>query len=74
MMESIAERLVWLRSGTGASLQDVASAVDSSKGHLWELENGTSDNPTLKTLRGLADYYKVTVSYIIGDEGLRFRE
>lgn len=64
----IAKRLKLLRDKNSLSLQDVANVVEISKPHLWQLEQGISDNPSIKTLQRLAIFYNTTVSYIIGEK------
>jgi transcriptional regulator with XRE-family HTH domain len=69
---SLGSRLKQLRIKKNRSLQDVAGAVNSSKAHIWEIEQGRSKNPSMDLLNGLADYFNVSVSYLVGenpDEG-----
>ncbi len=61
---SIASRLKELRLKKGVSLQDVADAVGSSKPHIWELERGERDNPSIDLLRRIAEYYGVNIAYL----------
>ncbi len=63
----LAERLRHLRTSRGESLQQAAAEIGCTKPHLWELESGKSDNPSLRLLRGLAKHYGVTVAQIIGE-------
>lgn len=42
------------RGRLGLSLQKVADAAGMTKGHVWELENGRSRNPTIKAVYGLS--------------------
>jgi transcriptional regulator with XRE-family HTH domain len=62
---TMGDRLRELRLARGESLQKAATPVGCSKPHLWELERGITDNPTLDLLRRLAQHYGVTVSYLI---------
>jgi len=64
---SLAARLKQLRIKKNKSLQDVADAVSASKAHIWEIEQGRSTNPTMDLLKGLADYFDVSVSYLVGE-------
>jgi transcriptional regulator with XRE-family HTH domain len=61
-------RITKLRLGRGESLQDVADAVGVSKAHIWELEKGRTDNPSMKLLMGLADHFGVTVAFLAGED------
>jgi transcriptional regulator with XRE-family HTH domain len=63
---SIAIKIKELRLKKGVSLQSVADAVGASKPHIWELERGASQNPSLELVRKLAQYFGVTVDYLAG--------
>jgi transcriptional regulator with XRE-family HTH domain len=65
---SLGARLKELRIKNNKSLQDVADAVKASKAHIWEIERGNSKNPTMELLNKLADYFSVTVSYLVGED------
>jgi transcriptional regulator with XRE-family HTH domain len=64
---SIGDRLRQLRLRDRQSLQQVAEAIGASKAHIWELENGRSENPSLNLLRGLAAHFRTTVTYLVED-------
>jgi len=64
---SFAEKLAQLRGETKESLQDVATVVGSSKAHIWELETGKSQNPSIELVRRLADHFKVSVAWLVGE-------
>ena len=64
---SLAVKLKNLRLKKGKSLQDVASAVGSSKSHIWGLEVGRTKNPSSELLAKLADFFDIPVSNIIGE-------
>lgn len=68
---SLGARLKELRLDRGVSLQTVADAVEVSKPHIWELERGTSKNPSLDLLKKLSVYYSVSLDYLAGlkDQG-----
>lgn len=53
---------------SGQSLQDVADKVGVSKAHIWELELGKSTNPGVELLKRLAEHFRVTVSYLVGED------
>lgn len=65
---SLAMKLKKLRAKEKKSLQEVADAVGSSKGHIYDLETGKASNPTFELLNKLAKLYKVSVSYLSGEE------
>ena len=64
---SLGTRLTELRLAKEVSLQVVADAAGVSKAHIWELEKGRAENPTMALLKGLADFYGVSVSYLVGE-------
>lgn len=65
---SFGARLMRLRMERDQSLQDVADAVGVSKAHIWELEKGRADNPTLHLITRLADHFGVTAAFLIGED------
>jgi len=64
---SLGARLGELRRKAGQSLQDVADAVGVSKAHVWELEKGRADNPSMALVTRLADHFGASVSYLVGE-------
>ncbi len=64
---ALGSRLKELRLRNGESLQKVADAVGASKAHIWELETGKSQNPSLELLKNLAEHFEITVSSLIGE-------
>ena len=61
-------KITKLRLKSGESLQDVADAVGVSKAHIWELEKGRTDNPSMGLVTRLADHFGVTVSFLVGED------
>ncbi len=61
-------RLSRLRQRKGESLQDVAEAVGVSKAHIWELEKGRADNPSMGLVTRLADHFGVSVSFLVDED------
>jgi transcriptional regulator with XRE-family HTH domain len=66
---SIGARLGELRLKKGKSLQDVADAVGVSKTHIWQMEKGKSENPSVELIKKLAEYFEVSVEYLMGTDG-----
>lgn len=66
-MISFAERLNRLRLAKSMSLQQVADAVGLSKAHVWNLEKGIADNPSIEVLVKLAELFRVGVADLIGE-------
>ena len=70
---SLGVKLKELRLNEGKSLQAVADAVGASKPHIWELERGTTKNPSQNLVKQLADYFGQTVEYLITDDAEKIK-
>lgn len=66
---SLSLKLKLLRERKAQSLQQVADGVGISKVHVWELEKGTSKNPSLELLKRLAEHFGVPVAFF-NDESI----
>jgi len=64
---ALGRRITDLRLEKGESLQQVADAVGVSKAHVWELEKGRTDNPSMALVTRLADHFGVSVSFLVGE-------
>jgi transcriptional regulator with XRE-family HTH domain len=64
---SFARRLHELRTAHRLSLQDVADKVEISKAHVWNLEKGLSDNPSMDLVVKFADLFRVRVADLVGE-------
>jgi len=64
---SFAQRLHQLRIAKRMSLQQVADAVDLSKAHVWNLEKGLSENPSIDVVTRLADLFRVRIADLVGE-------
>ena len=65
---ALSDRLTRLRLERGESLQQVANAVGASKAHIWQLEKGKTQNPSMALLTSLADHYGLTVAALVGED------
>jgi len=65
---ALGQRIADLRLKKSQSLQHVADAVGVSKAHIWELEKGRTDNPSMALVTRLADYFGVSVSFLVGED------
>lgn len=65
---SFALRIAELRRQKGESLNDVAAAVGVSKAHIWQLERGTTSNPSMGLVTRLANHFGVTVASLAGED------
>jgi transcriptional regulator with XRE-family HTH domain len=68
MDPELSERLRALREKAGESLQQVADAIGASKAHVWEIETGRSQNPSIDLIRRLAAHFSVTVGWLMGEQ------
>lgn len=64
---SFAQQLHQLRVAKRLSLQDVADKVGISKAHVWNLEKGLSDNPSMELVVKLAGLFRVRVADLVGE-------
>lgn len=64
---SLAAKIKKLREKKGQSLQQVADGVGISKVHIWELEKGSSKNPSLEIIKRLAEHFGVPTAYFHDD-------
>jgi transcriptional regulator with XRE-family HTH domain len=64
----LGRRITELRLKKNESLQDVATAVDVSKAHIWELEKGRTNNPSMDLVTRLADHFGVSVAMLVGED------
>lgn len=64
---SFARKLHDLRIAKRLSLQDVASAIGVSKAHVWNLEKGTTSNPSMDLVVKLAELFRVRVADLVGE-------
>ena len=64
---SFARRLQELRAAQRLSLQYVADKVGISKAHVWNLEKGVADNPSMELVVKLADLFRVRVADLVGE-------
>lgn len=66
-MASLSDKLLKLRQDSNQSLQDVASSTGASRAHIWDVETGRTKNPSLDLVRRLADHFKVSVAWLVGE-------
>ena len=64
---SFARRLNELRSQQRLSLQDVADKIGISKAHVWNLEKGQADNPSMELVIKFAKLFRVPVADLVGE-------
>lgn len=52
------------RERQNLSLSEAADLIGCTKAHVWDLEQEKSQNPTIKTLAGIAVTYRMPLSYL----------
>lgn len=65
-LDLFASRLKDVRTLRKMSLQDVADASGFTKSHVWELENGSSRNPTVRAVWSLSKALCVSPAWLLG--------
>ncbi len=65
---ALGARITDLRLRKGQSLQQVADAVGVSKAHIWELEKGKSENPSMLLVQRLAEHFGVSMGSLVGED------
>ena len=72
-MSCLGETLKLFRANRGMSLQDVATAAGLSKAHIWDLERGHSNNPSIETLYKIGTALNMDVMHLcsaaVADQG-----
>ncbi len=66
------KRLKELREENGISQQKLADEFHISQQSIWKYENGLSE-PDIKTLMQFADFFDVSVDYLIGVSDIKMR-
>jgi len=64
---SFASELTILRARQQISLQNLANAIGVSKTHIWQLEKGVTEAPSLEIVKKIADYFDVTIQSLVGE-------
>lgn len=65
-LDLFAARLKDVRTLRRMSLQDVADASGFTKSHVWELENGSARNPTVRAVWSLSAALCVSPAWLLG--------
>lgn len=64
----LGRRITDLRLKKSQSLQQVADAVGVSKAHIWEMEKGRADNPSMALVQRLADHFGVSMGFLVDED------
>lgn len=68
MTTDFGQRLRNARSASGMSQRELARKIDADSSYISRLESGDRANPTMSTLRSLADALDVSVSALVDGE------
>lgn len=71
MNEKFSKRLKELRKEHGLSQEELAKFSSVSFPTISRYENGLRDEPKLSILKKLANYFDVTIDYLVGDTDVR---
>lgn len=66
-MALLKEKLRLLRKQSGATLEQFAELVGTSKSTLWELENKDASRPSAELIMSIARQLKVTPEFLMDD-------
>lgn len=70
-MASFAQRLIELRREMGLTQEEFAKAVGIKRPTIGNWETGFRERPGLKYLERLADYFGVSIDYLMGRSDIR---
>lgn len=65
-MEQFQDRIRTTRKARRMSLDELAVASGFTKSHIWELERGSSRNPTVRAVWSLSAALGVTPTWLLG--------
>lgn len=61
------KRVELARTFKGLSQRELANRIGADNSYISRIESGQRDNPTLQTIRNLADALDVTVEWLLED-------
>lgn len=64
---AFARELTMLRAKHKISLQKLADEIEVSKTHIWQLEKGVTEAPSLEIVKKIADFFNVTIQSLVGE-------
>jgi transcriptional regulator with XRE-family HTH domain len=72
IMETFGKKLIELRKQKGMSQEQLAYDLNISQSSVSNYESGTT-NPDMETLKMIADYFQVPITYFFSDEKIVFQ-
>ncbi|MEM7047237.1 MAG: helix-turn-helix transcriptional regulator [Pseudomonadota bacterium] len=66
--ETLGDKIYKLRKEKSFTLDTLANLTDSSKSHIWEIENNNLPHPSADKLLKIAAALGVTINYLLDDE------
>jgi len=74
-LESLCERVKFKRESLQMNMNQLAKEIGFTPASITQLEKGVNNNPSLKLLKNLADYFKVSIDWLVyGKEDIVNRE
>jgi len=64
---AFARELTILRAKHKISLQKLANEIGASKTHIWQLEKGVTEAPSLDIVKKIADFFNVSIQSLVGE-------
>lgn len=64
---AFARELTVLRAKRKISLQKLAEEIGVSKTHIWQLEKGVTEAPSLEIVKKIADFFNVSIQSLVGE-------
>ena len=71
-MKDIGNRLKLIREALGISQKTFAQQIDISPSFISQIEHGNKDNPGVSVFLKIADFYKVSLDYLLKGAGDMF--
>lgn len=67
MSQKFGEKLRWVRTNRNKTLEELATAIGSSKAYVWQLENKRNAKPSAELLLKIANYLGESPDFFLDD-------
>ena len=67
MSQKFGEKLRWVRVDRNKTLEELATAIGSSKAYVWQLENKKNAKPSAELLLKIANYLGESPDFFLDD-------
>ena len=68
MSQKFGEKLRWVRVDRNKTLEELATAIGSSKAYVWQLENKKNAKPSAELLLKIANYLGESPDFFLDDK------